>query len=222
MYFSGIIIVNYYREYNEIILKKIIDTNINMNISIFYEKQDPYKAIKKLTYQISNVGVNLKEENDNSADIDIAEATYSDAKYIRRELQVNNEDLYFLYIYVNVYSMTIEEQEYLLNKVEGILQSIGLQTRRANFRQEQIFLSCIPFMENNEDVKKAARKNILTTGLVSTYPFITSSVFDENGIFVGTNIYNNSLVFIDRYNSEKYKNANICIFGTSGSRKIFL
>ena len=57
---------------------------------------------------------------------------------------------------------------------------------------------------------------------VATYPFISSSIFDESGIFCGTNIYNDSLVFIDKYNQEKYKNANMCIFGTSGSRKIFL
>lgn len=62
----------------------------------------------------------------------------------------------------------------------------------------------------------------LLIGLTATYPFISSTLFDEEGIFIGTNIYNNSLVFIDKYNSEKYKNANICIFGTSGSRKIIL
>ena len=77
-------------------------------------------------------------------------------------------------------------------------------------------------MDNNRDIKFTARRNILTSGLVSTYPFISSSIFDEEGIFCGTNIYNNSLVFIDRYNQNKYKNANMCIFGTSGSRKIFL
>ena len=76
-------------------------------------------------------------------------------------------------------------------------------------------------MENNSAVKFAARRNVLTSGLVATYPFISSAIFDEQGIFLGSNIYNNSLVFIDRYNKEKYKNANMCIFGTSGSRKIF-
>ena len=72
-------------------------------------------------------------------------------------------------------------------------------------------------MENNNDIKYAAKRNILTSGLIATYPFISSSIFDESGIFCGTNIYNDSLVFI-----EKYKNANMCIFGTSGSRKIIL
>ena len=221
MYYSGIIIVNYYREYDELILKKLLDANLNMNISIFYEKQDPYKIIRNLTYHIANVGVDLKEGNQNKQDIDIASFTYNDAKYIRKEIQVNNEDMYYLYIYINIFSENISEQEYLLNKIEGILQSNGMQTRRTNFRQEQAFLACIPIMENNNDIKFAARRNVLTSGLVSTYPFISSTIFDEDGIFCGTNIYNNSLVFIDRYNQEKYKNANMCIFGTSGSGKSF-
>lgn len=66
-----------------------------------------------------------------------------------------------------------------------------------------------------------AKRNILTSGLISTYPFISSSIFDENGIYVGDNMYNNSLVLIDRYDTNKYKNANMCIFGTSGAGKSF-
>ena len=72
----------------------------------------------------------------------------------------------------------------MLNKVEGIIESLGMQTRRANFRQEQIFLSCMPFMINSKDLKPAAKRNVLTTGLTCTYPFITSTIFDENGIFL--------------------------------------
>lgn len=221
MYFAGLAIVNYYREQTDIILKTLIETNINMNISIFYEKQDSYKIIKDLTYHIGNVGVELKGSNENRQDIDIAAFTYNDAKYIRKEMQVNNEDMYFLYVYIIVYSKDIQELEYYLNKIEGITQSKGLQTRRTNFREEELFLSCLPTMSNNKLIKEMARRNILTTGLLATYPFISSTIFDQDGIFIGTNIYNNSLVFIDRYDNKKYKNANICIFGTSGAGKSF-
>lgn len=221
IYYGGLIVVNYYREQNDILLKSLIETNINMNISIFYEKQDTYKTIKDLTYHIGNVGVELKEKNSNRQDIDIASFTYNDAKYIRKEMQINNEDIYFLYIYINVYSNELKELEYYINKIEGITQSKGMQTRRANFREEEILLSCIPIMENNETIKNAARRNVLTSGLISTYPFISSTIFDKEGIFIGTNIYNNSLVFIDRYDTNKYKNANMCIFGTSGAGKSF-
>ena len=192
-----------------------------MNISIFYEKQNSYKTIKDLTYHIGNVGVELKESNQNREDIYIAAYTYNDAKYIRKEIQVNNEDIYFLYIYLNVYSDNLEDLEYYLNKLEGISQSKGLQTIRGNFRQEDIFLATLPTMQNNKIIKEAAKRNILTSGLLATFPFISSNIYDDNGVFIGTNIYNDSLVFIDRYNTKKYKNANICIFGTSGAGKSF-
>ena len=220
-FYSGIIIINYNREYNDLILKKIIDSNLNMNISIFYEKQDNYKVIKDLTYNIANVGVDLKDGNQNRADIDIAAFTYNDAKYIRKELQVNNEEIFFLYIYLNIFSNDKKEQEYNLNKIEGILQNIGLWTRKAVYRQEQVFLACLPLMQNCSELKNAARRNVLSEGLKATYPFISSAIIDEKGIFFGTNIYNNSLVFIDKYNQIKYKNANMCVFGTSGAGKSF-
>ena len=221
LYYGGLIVVDYYREQTDIILKTLLETNINMNISVFYEKQDQFKTIKDLTYHIGNVGVELRENNQNREDIDIAAFTYNDAKYIRKEIQVNNEDIYYLYIYISIYADDVKELEYYLNKIEGISQSKGLQTRRANFRQEELFLSCLPIMENNYSIKDAARRNVLTSGLLATYPFLSSTIFDQDGIFIGTNIYNNSLVFIDRYNNSKYKNANICIFGTSGAGKSF-
>ena len=222
MFYSSLIAVNYYREQEDLILKSLIDTNVNMNIAIFYEKQDSYKTIRELTYHIGNVGVELKESNQNKQDIDIAAFSYNDAKYIRKEMQVNGEEIYYMYIYLTVFSKDKRELEYLLNKVEGITQSKGIQTRRAYFREEQGYLSTLPLMQNHNEIKNIAKRNILTSGIVSTYPFISSSIFDEDGIFIGTNIYNNSLVFVDRYNTKKYKNANICIFGTSGARKIIL
>ena len=64
-YYSSLIIVNYYREYSDLILKNLIDSNVNMNISIFYEKKDSYKIIRELTYHIGNVGVDLENINKN-------------------------------------------------------------------------------------------------------------------------------------------------------------
>lgn len=221
IYYSGIIINNYNREYEELILKDLINSNLNINISIFYEKKDSNKIIKELTYHIGNINVELNDKNKNTQDIDLLAFSNNDAKYIRKQMQVENEELYFLYIYINVFEKNIEELEKQINKVENILQTIGIQSKKAYFREEQTFLSCLPLMENNIDIKNVSKRNVLTSGLVCTYPFISSSVFDKEGIYIGTNVYNNSLIFVDRYNSEKYKNANICIFGTSGAGKSF-
>lgn len=158
--------MNYNREFNDLLLKTIIDTNININISIFYEKQDTYKTIRDLTYHIGNVGVNLKNLGENREDIEITAFTYNDAKYIRKEIQVNNEELYYLYIYINTYSEDKKELEYLIKKIEGIIQSRGMITKRAYFRQEDAFKACMPFMENSNLLKTATCRNVLSSGIV--------------------------------------------------------
>mgnify|MGYP005760056903 FL=1 len=221
MLYSGLLVVNYIREQDDLILKSIIDSNINLYLSMYYEKQDTYKVIKDLTYNIGNVKVDLEKIGENRQDAEIAAFTYNDAKYIRKEMQINNEELYFLYMYLMIFSKNKDELEYNLTKIEGFLRSRGMQTKRAYFRQEQTYLSCLPLMQNHTDVKEITKRNILTNSIIATYPFISSAVFDEEGIFIGENIYNNSLIFIDRYDSNKYKNANMCIFGTSGAGKSY-
>ena len=194
---------------------------MNIVLSMFYEKQDTYKTIKDLTYFIGNSAVELQESRENREDIEIASFSYNDAKYIRKQMQINNEDLYFLSMYISVFSSSEKELDFLLNKMEGILQSNGISSKRANFRQEEVFVSCLPINLNYKNIKNSSRRNILTEGLISTYPFISNSIFDETGILYGINRFNNSMIMIDRFNKEKYKNANMCILGTSGAGKSF-
>ena len=188
---------------------------------MFYSQQDTYKAIKDLTYFIGNSAVDLKDYSENREDIEIAAFTYNDAKYIRRQMQIQNEKLYNLTMYIMVLANTEKELETLLNRVEGILQVNGIASKRANFRQEDVFKACLPVCMQSDGIQKASRRNVLTNGLTATYPFISNSIFDETGIFFGINRFNQSAVMIDRFNKEKYKNANMCILGTSGAGKSF-
>ena len=220
-YYTGIIAVNYNREYEDLLLRSLIETNINMTISIFYEKLDKFKVLKELTFNIGNVGVELRHGNENRQDIDIAMTSYNDAKYIRKEIQTKGEDVYYFYIYIVLFEEDKKILKYNVEKIEGLLQSKGIQTKNAIFRQEEMFKSCLPLAYNSNDLKQVAKRNILTSGLTGLYPFISTSIFEEKGIYYGDNIFNNSLILIDRYNTDKYKNANMCIFGTSGAGKSF-
>lgn len=47
------------------------------------------------------------------------------------------------------------------------------------------------------------------------------SICDDNGILLGVNKHNNSLVIADIFDSKQYKNSNICILGCSGAGKTF-
>lgn len=188
---------------------------------MFYEKQDTYKVIRDLTYYIGSTGVEVKDSAYGKQDFEIVAFTHNDAKYIRKQLQIENEEIFYLYIYIMIKSDNLNTLEEKLRKIESIIQGGGSVSRRLYFRQKLLLKSVLPMMNNDSVLKSIAKRNVLTTGLISTYPFITSSLIDEKGILYGINMYNNSLIFINRFKLEKYKNSNMCVLGTSGSGKSY-
>ena len=221
MFFSSLLIINYNRIFQELIFKNILEINENILISIYIEKNNQYKIIKEIAKNIGNTTVDLEKINNSRIDIDIAKSSLEDAKYIRREMQLNNQQLLYFYTYITTYSKNKEELKNQINKIEEILQNSGLKSKKSYFRQEQTILANLPLNKNNDDIKKAVKKNILTDGIRGTYPFITSTIYDEKGILYGTDINSNSLIIIDKFDREKYKNSNTCIFGSSGSGKSY-
>ena len=221
MFFSSLLIINYNRIFQKLIFKNILETNENILISIYIEKNNQYKIIKEIARNIGNTTVDLEKINNSRIDIDIAKSSLEDAQYIRKEMQLNNQQLLYFYTYITTYSKNKEELKNQINKIEEILQNSGLKSKKSYFRQEQTILANLPLNKNNDDIKKAVKKNILTDGIRGTYPFITSTIYDEKGILYGTDINSNSLIIIDKFDREKYKNSNTCIFGSSGSGKSY-
>lgn len=220
-FYSGLMIINYPKEMSNNWILPLLSLDFNMDLSIFYEKLDSSKVIREITYHIGDMSGALKTVSQNQQDIDIIRSSCEDAKYIRKQMQVNKEELYYLCMYSLVYSDSLEELKFNMERLEGICSSMGLQTRHALFRQEQIFNTMLPIAKNNKDIKESAARNVLTETLSSSYPFISSELYDKEGILVGENSQNKSLVIIDRFNSGKYKNANMCVLGTSGAGKSF-
>jgi len=221
MYFSGIIVTNYAVSQKAGWILPLFNLDFDVDISMFYEKLNSAKVIRELTYYIGDISGAIKTANSNQQDIDVIKKSYEDAKYIRHQMQVEKENLYNLCIYLSVFSKSLEELKFNLTRIEGICATMGLQTRRALFRQEQILNTMLPICKNSKDLKKSASRNVLTDGLTSTYPFISSELYDAEGILIGENVQNNSLIVIDRFDSKKYKNPNMCVLGTSGAGKSF-
>ena len=143
---SSIMVTNYNKEMEETFLDRILSLEINLDLSMFYEKQNTSEIVKKLTYHIGNTGADLKTSNENQSDSEVMSTTYSDAKYIRKKLQIDGEDCYYLYIYISVYSNSREKLEADLQKLESVAAGIGLRTRRAIFRQLDIFEATLPIL----------------------------------------------------------------------------
>lgn len=220
IYYASLLVINYSREMDKLFLNKILSLDIDVQLSMFYDKKNSYDVIRELTYNIGSAGATIKTTNENQQDIDIMGNTYNDAKFIRKQLQVGEEDLFYLTLYIGTYANTVFELERNLQRIESIAISIGLTTIRGNYRQEQSFYSMLPFLDNDEDIEKMTARNVLSSGLVSTYPFVSNELFDKDGVLVGINSFDKSLMMLDRFDTAKYKNANMFVIGTSRFWKI--
>ena len=89
------------------------------------------------------------------------------------------------------------------------------------FREEEAFLSSLPLLCLDKKLYERSKRNVLTSGVASCYPFTSYEMSDKDGIMMGVNKANNSLVIVDIFNTKIYKNANIAILGTSGAGKTF-
>lgn len=221
IYVGGLLITNYNSEMDGGFLNGLIDSDIDFDLSIFYEKQNSYQTVKSLTGIISNTGADLKTASKNQLDIDLISTTYENAKYIKRQLQVCNDDLYCLNIYLVTRANSLKALESNIQKLEGKVIGVGLECRRAIFREEEVFKSCLPILYNSSDLKSITKRNVLSSGIVSTYPFLSNKLCDDDGVLYGRNELNNSIVMVDRFDTDKYKNSNMCVIGSSGSGKSY-
>lgn len=220
-YVTTFLVVDYNNVFEDIIFKNIIQEEISMQMNIKYEKLNKYKTIKEITYYIGNSGATLRDIAENRQDVDLVSYSYNDAKNIRRKLQTTNEEIYYIYTYITILENSLEKLKNSIQKLKGICVSSGLEIRESNFRQEEAYKAVMPISSNDKMVSCVTKRNILSSSLAATYPFIFNTISDDFGILYGKTTNNNSLVIIDKFDRDKYKNGNMCIFGTSGSGKSY-
>ena len=203
-------------------LADIINYGEGVEVNLYYEPLEKSKIIKEVTEMIGFTGAKKKAIGENQSDMEIVDTSLGHARYMRKEMNINQEDPYNFYALIQIYADDKEQLEDRYRAVSGMLEGSDILTRRADFRHEFGTLACLPLHQLSDDIKKATRRNALSTGLASTYPFVSVEFSDDNGILIGKNEHNNSLVIVDFFNSKIYKNANVVIMGTSGAGKTFL
>ncbi len=100
----------------------------------------------------------------------------------------------------------------LHKQLQNVTSAMDITFNQYTFGHKRAFKNFLPF--NQDHVKE--NRILQSTAASYLMPFVSKQLNDHNGIFMGVNAYNNSLVFIDPFTS---RNNNINIFGVSGSGK---
>ena len=187
----------------------------------FYFQREPKERIQtKLGQQIRINRSRIKDASDTNTDFDDIEGAIKSGYYLKQGLS-NYEDFYYTSIIVTVTADTLENLEWRVAEVRRLMVSQDMDIRPCLFRQEQALQAVLPFCKLSKTLFERSKRNMLTSAAASCYPFTSYEMSDENGILLGVNKHNNSLVIVDIFNSRVYKNANMAILGTSGAGKTF-
>ena len=187
----------------------------------FYFQREPKERIQtKLGQQIRINRSRIKDASDTNTDFDDIEGAIRSGYFLKQGLS-NYEDFYYANIIVTVTADTLDNLEWRIAEVQRLMVSQDMDIRICRFRQEEAMLAVMPFCQLDKKLFERGKRNMLTSAAASCYPFTSYEMSDENGILLGVNKHNNSLVIVDIFNSKVYKNANMAILGTSGAGKTF-
>lgn len=198
----------------------LVNAGEGIDVDFFVTKQPKDKIQFKLGQQIRINRSKIKEASDTNTDFDDLEGAIRSGYFLKEGL-ANNEDFYYMNILVTVTARNKVELEWRVNEMKKLMISQDITIKPFNFHQEEAFRMTLPTLHHEKNLYEKSKRNVLTTGVASCYPFTSFEISDDNGILLGVNKHNNSLVIVDIFNSKKYKNANMAILGTSGAGKTF-
>ena len=166
---------------------------------------------KKVTQLEASIAVNNEKGKIRDPEID---AAIQDAEELRDQLQVGAEKFFRFGLYVTLWADSLEELNFVQNKIETVFGQQMVFSKVASSQQEQGMNSTMPMCTDQLQI----RRNMNTGAISTSFPFTSADLTQEKGILYGVNMHNNGLVIFDRFSLE---NANMVVFAKSGAGKSF-
>lgn len=197
-----------------------INAGGGIDVDIFLTRGEKDKVRSAARRQINLSAAQLKDSNTNTDSFDSLLNKTRAAQYIKDGL-LSNEDFFYATTVITVIAMSESALFSRMAAVSSLFDDMDMTCVPANFHQEDAFLGAMPLCKVPGSIYELGHRNMLTSGAASMYPFASYELMDDNGILVGTNVTNGSLVMPDVFDTTKYKNANMFILGSSGAGKSY-
>ena len=201
-------------------LSLIVNAGDGIDLDMFLSRQPKERIIQRVGQQLRINRSKIKDASDTNTDFDDIDGAIRSGYFLKEGL-ANNEDFYYLNLLITVTAPSVEDLEWKASEIKKLLLSQDMDVCNCHFREEQAFCSALPLVSMEKGLFERGKRNLLTGGAASCYPFTSFEMCDDNGILLGVNKYNSSLIIVDIFNSAIYKNANMAILGTSGAGKTF-
>ena len=210
-------------KFDDELLKKLLDIDANLTITMHMQTMDPVKAIKMLKGALTNIQKMKIEEQKKAVrsvyDMDILPTdiiTYEkDTLDLLDDLNSSNQKMVKMTFLLTCYGRSKRELENITQRVSGIIQQANCNLRCMQYLQEQGLMASAPIGCNDTGIER----DLTTKSTAILVPFCTQELFmPAPAIYYGLNALSNNMIMADR---KRLRTPNGVILGTPGSGKSF-
>ena len=186
------------------ILNSIGDVDISTQVQVADERN----VIKYLTHKVTKLQSDyiLFEKQGNIGELHTLEENIRSFEEMRRDIQINNDKLFFIKITLRVNAKSLEEVRE---------KSKLLKVRTLHFKQLEALKETLPL---NNNIIKDNNRNMTTQGLAAMFPIARTKASTKDGIYFGRDLFTGLPINLETFTKD-LSNANIAIFGMPGSGK---
>jgi conjugal transfer ATP-binding protein TraC len=197
-------------------LSPVINFEKPLDISTFYYPVDSALIMSRLERKIAELEATINIATDDGKPVDPeVKVALKDALELQNQIAAGEEKFFHFALYLTVRAETLEELEKIGKNLESTMAAMGVVIKMATLQQEQGLQSTIPTAMD----KIYFTRNMDTTSIATTFPFVSSELTMIDGVLYGINKHNKSLVIFDRF---RMANANMTVFATSGAGKSYM
>ncbi len=208
---------------NEEVLKKILDIDSNIAVSMHMNTIEPIEAIKLLKKALSDIQKSKIDEQKRAVrsgyDMDILPTDIvlyeKNTMDLLDDLNTSNQKLIWTTILLSGFGRNKKELESVTQRISGIIQQANCRLIDLQYKQEVAMNAAAPIGINDTE----EGRHLITKNLAILIPFNTQELFQQGqSLYYGLNALSCNMIMADR---KKLRTPNGVILGTPGSGKSF-
>lgn len=197
-------------------LSPLINFDASMKVSMYIYPTDGKEILDDLRRKVAEMEAEISTDIQRGRVVNPAtQAKLEDALNLQTDLVKGEERFFQFGLYMTLSARTKEELDRSTTNLESALGALMIVSKKASLQMEEGFTSTLPLCADKLDITR----NMDTTSLASTFPFVSSDLSDDKGIMYGINEHNGSLVIFDRFSMQNY---NSVVFASAGAGKSYM
>lgn len=198
-------------------LDDILNTIGDVDISTQVQVADERNVIKYLTHKVTKLQSDylLFERQGNIEELHRLEENIQSIEEMRRNIQINNDKMFFIKITLRVNAESLEELNEKSKMLRDEFANRSCEIRPLYFKQLDALKETLPL---NNNIINDNNRNMTTKGLAAMFPIARTKSSTQEGIYLGRDLFTGLPMNLETF-GEGLANANIAILGVPGAGK---